>query len=230
MRPNRWSGRQRHRRRHGPSTASDPNVALPGVGSHAGRRMMGKLYFEPTTVEEAVSLAAEHGPQARFIAGGTDLVVLARKTRGILPDVLIALHRIDGLQGLHEGPDGSVWIGAGTSHAVLESHPLIVGPFAALADGAALVGSHATRHVGTLGGNLCNASPAMDTGSPLLVFGSTVEVSSVSGARALPLSELFVGPGKTALEPGELLTGVMIPPLSPPSVRAASFGSAYLRL
>jgi CO/xanthine dehydrogenase FAD-binding subunit len=187
------------------------------------------LYFEPATVEEAVSLAAKHGVKARFVAGGTDLVVLARKTRAGLPDVLISLHRIRELQGVRVGPDGSLWIGAGTSHAILESDSVVGASFTALADGSALIGSPATRHVGTLGGNLCNASPAMDTGSPLLVFGAWAEAASVEGTRTLPLAELFVGPGKTALEPGELLTGVTIPAPSS-TAETTSVGSAYLRL
>ncbi|MGQ0670828.1 MAG: FAD binding domain-containing protein, partial [Actinomycetota bacterium] len=67
---------------------------------------MGGLYFEPATVAEAVSIASEHGPKARFLAGGTDLVVLARKARAPLPEVMIALHRIDELQGVRGEPDG----------------------------------------------------------------------------------------------------------------------------
>ncbi|MGQ0668317.1 MAG: FAD binding domain-containing protein, partial [Actinomycetota bacterium] len=166
----------------------------------------------------------------RFLAGGTDLVVLARKARAPLPEVMIALHRIDELQGVRGEPDGSLRIGAGTSHAVLESHPIVVRNFTALADGSALVGSPATRHVGTLGGNLCNASPAMETGSPLLVFGASAEVAGPVGTRTLRVAELFVGPGKTALELGELLTTVTIPGPASALAGAAALGSAYVRL
>ena len=114
---------------------------------------MGGRYFEPATIEDAVSLAAEN-EGARFVAGGTDLVVLARKSREPLPEVLIAIHKIEELRGLAAATDGSIRIGAGTTHAVLEADPAIVRSFTALADGAALVGSPATRGAGTLGGNL----------------------------------------------------------------------------
>jgi len=191
---------------------------------------VGGRYFEPSTVAQAVSIAADHGPSARFVAGGTDLVVLARKRRDPLPDVLIALHRIGELQGVRSGPEGSVWIGAGTTHAVLESSSVVTGSFTALADGSALVGSPATRHVGTLGGNLCNGSPAMETGSPLLVFGGVAEIAGLSGRRSIPISELFVGPGATSLGSGELLTGVSVPGAAARFPGATSIGSAYLRL
>ncbi len=185
---------------------------------------MGGRYFEPTTIDEAVGLASEHGPDTRFVAGGTDLVVLARKKRIPLPEVLIAIHRIQELQGVATA-DGSVRIGGGTTHAALEADPSIVRSFTALADGSALVGSPATRHVGTLGGNLCNASPANETGSPLLVFGASVELVSSTGRRSLPLEQFFVGPGESARRPEELLVAVTMPPAD-----GAARGSAYVRL
>ncbi len=187
---------------------------------------MGGRYFEPTSVEEAVKLAAEH-TEGRFVAGGTDLVVLARKKRTPLPVALIAIHRIEELQQLTTAADGAVRIGGGTTHAVIEADPTIVRSFTALADGAALVGSPATRHVGTLGGNLCNASPANETGSPLLVFGASVELASEAGRRTMPLEEFFVGPGESARRPEELLVAVNVPPAA---ADGAARGSAYFRL
>jgi CO/xanthine dehydrogenase FAD-binding subunit len=93
------------------------------------------------------------------------------------------------------------------------------GSWAALADAAVLVGSPATRHVGTVGGNLANASPAMDLGAPLLVHDAYVEVNA--GERAVPVAELLAGPGSTTLRPGELITRVVVPNPGP---------SAYVRL
>jgi CO/xanthine dehydrogenase FAD-binding subunit len=198
----------------------------------------GGLYVEPRTVEEAVAATADYGPDAALVAGGTDLVVLARKRRAPLPRVLVTLHRIDAMRGIDpvsfEGvamayggppPEGTLRIGAITSHAEVERHPDIVDRFTALADGSALVGSPATRHVGTIGGNLTNASPANDTGSPLLVFNASVELWSDSGVRNLALADFFTGPGRTALRPGEILSSVVIP--RAPSTPA---GSAYIRL
>ena len=190
---------------------------------------MGGRYLEPTTIEEAVALAAEHAPQARFVAGGTDLVVLARKSRTPLPDTLIAIHRISELRGVTAEADGSIRIAGGTTHAQLESDPTILRSLTAIADGAALVGSPATRHVGTLGGNLCNASPANETGSPLLVFGASVELASPSERRTFPLERFFVGPGETTRRSDELLVAVKVPPADQGGGVAAA-GSAYLRL
>ena len=176
------------------------------------------------TKREAVQALADCEP-ASLVAGGTDLVVLARKKRAPLAEVLVAVHRIEEITGVAEAPGGGLRIGAATPHAEIERHPLIAERFTALADGSALVGSPATRHVGTIGGNLANASPANDTGSALLVFDATVELASAGGTRTLPLSAFFAGPGETALAPGELLAAVTIPP--PPPGRT---GSAYVRL
>jgi CO/xanthine dehydrogenase FAD-binding subunit len=186
---------------------------------------MGRTYAEPGSIADAVALAAQHGSSARFLAGGTDLVVLARKRRQPLPPALIAIHRLAELRGVEELADGSLQVGTAVTQAELETHPAVLHRFTALADGAALVGSPATRHVATLGGNLCNGSPAMDTGSPLLVFGASVTVRSKTGSRDIPLAAFFEGPGRTAASPGELVTSVRFPALPPGAV-----GSAYVRL
>jgi CO/xanthine dehydrogenase FAD-binding subunit len=110
------------------------------------------------------------------------------------------------------------------THGQLETSELVRSRWSALSDAAALVGSPATRHVGTIGGNLCNASPAAEAASPLLVYGATVSLRSAAGSRTLPVSELILGPAKTALALGEILTGVSVPPLP------ARSGSAYVRL
>jgi len=102
--------------------------------------------------------------------------------------------------------------------------PAIVGSFTAIADAAALVGSPATRNVGTVGGNVMNGSPAMDTGAPLVVLGATVELASTSGTRTIELDELWTGPGTTSARPDELCTALILPNPKPNS------GSAYVRL
>jgi CO/xanthine dehydrogenase FAD-binding subunit len=186
---------------------------------------VGTIFSQAESAAHAVDLAARRGPTSAFIAGGTDLVVLARKRRTVLPPVLIGIHRIAELRQVEERPGGGLRIGAAVSHAMLEDHPAVTGAFTALADGAALVGSPATRNTGTLGGNLANASPAADTVSPLLIFGATVELQSAGGPRELPLTEFLHGPGRTAARPGELLTAVSLP--APPQ---CGVGSAYLRL
>jgi CO/xanthine dehydrogenase FAD-binding subunit len=173
-----------------------------------------------TTVDEAlVALAGG----ARPVAGGTDLVVGARQGKAALPQSLVAIHRVAELDGIAES-DGALRLGALATHAEIASHPVVVNRFTALADASAIVGSHATRAHGTLGGNLMNASPAMETGGPLICLDARVTVRSATATRTVPVSELFAGPGSTTADADELLVAVEIPAPSPGT------GSAYVRL
>lgn len=172
------------------------------------------------TVDEA--LAALAGG-ARPVAGGSDLVVGARHGKSPLPTDLVAIDRIDGLRTIQQ-TDAGLRVGALVSHATLMTDAAVVGGYTGLADAAALVGSPATRHVGTLGGNVMNASPAMDTGAPLLVLEATAELRSVDGTREVPVGELWTGPGRTVATADELCTALVIP------TRPDRSGSAYVRL
>jgi CO/xanthine dehydrogenase FAD-binding subunit len=187
--------------------------------------MTTRSYFQPETVEEAIGILAEHGEQADVVAGGTDVVVGDRSGKRPLRNTLVAIHDVYELRGIGERPDGGLHLRALVSHGELEVSPLVRERWTALSDAAALVGSPATRHAGTLGGNLANASPAMEAGSPLLVFDGVVELVSRRGRRDLPLAEFLQGPGETACASDELVIGVALPPL--PGGRV---GSAYLRL
>jgi CO/xanthine dehydrogenase FAD-binding subunit len=172
-------------------------------------------FAAPETLAEAV---AQVRGGAVPVAGGTDLVVAARSGRHELPEALVSLHRVAELRGLGTDEDGALVLGALATHGELECSELARGGWAALADASALVGSPATRHIGTVGGNLANASPAMELGSPLLVHGATIETTS---DRSLAVADFLLGPGRTALEPGELIARVVVPG---PAV------SAYVRL
>jgi CO/xanthine dehydrogenase FAD-binding subunit len=165
----------------------------------------------------------ELGAGARPVAGGTDLVVGARQGKAPLPEQLVAIHRIDELRGLHEG-DGTLRLGALATHAQIAAHPLVRDRLTALADASAIVGSHATRAQGTIGGNLMNASPAMETGGPLLCFDATVVLRTSSGSRSVAVGDLLAGPGRTSAAPDELLESVEVP--LPPR----RTGSCYVRL
>ena len=176
---------------------------------------------------------AEVAAGARPIAGGTDLVVAARQGTMPLPDALVAIDRLAELRGISRagtgggdggGGDGGVRIGAAVTHAELMTDAAIVGSYTALADAAALVGSPSTRNVGTLGGNVMNASPAMDTGAPLLVLGATAELATTSGSREVALPDLWIGPGVTSAAPDELCVALLLPTRPPRSA------SAYVRL
>jgi CO/xanthine dehydrogenase FAD-binding subunit len=177
-------------------------------------------FVAASSVEEAVRALAVG---ARPVAGGTDLVVGARQGKTPIPESLVAIHAVESLRLITASSDG-LHLGAVATHEEITEHPIIRERFTALADASAIVGSHATRVRGTIGGNLMNASPAMETGGPLLCFGATATLVSESGRRELSLKELFAGPGMTTARPTELLTSLYLP------YPATKTGSCYLRL
>jgi CO/xanthine dehydrogenase FAD-binding subunit len=177
-------------------------------------------FLSAATVDEALSALAGG---ARPVAGGTDLVVGARQGKAPLPESIVAIHRVDELRG-SSASNGGLRLGALVTHAEIAGDGLVLERFTALADAASIVGSHATRAQGTIGGNVMNASPAMELGGPLMVFDATVTLRSSSGARQVPVADLLTGPGTTLAAPDELLIEVEIP--HPP----ARTGSCYVRL
>ena len=181
---------------------------------------MTRTFASATTLEDALDAL---GSGARPVAGGTDLVVGARQGKAALPEAIVAIDRIDTLGGI-AAVDGGLRLGALVTHDEIVADRAIRERFTALADASAIVGSHATRAHGTIGGNVMNASPAMDTGGPLLCFGASANLRSASGERALPLEQLWIGPGETAADPRELLVRVDVPAPAPAT------GSAYVRL
>ncbi|HST16330.1 MAG TPA: FAD binding domain-containing protein [Gaiellaceae bacterium] len=181
---------------------------------------MTQSYIAAQTIEDALAALASG---ARPVAGGTDLVVGARQGKAPLPDSIVAIHQLAGLRGID--PDGgTLRVGALTTHEEIAEHALVLERLTALADAAAIVGSHATRAQGTVGGNLMNASPALEIGGPLMCFGASVTLRSQAGERSVAVADLFAGPGATTAGPGELLTEVAVP--LPP----AKAGSSYVRL
>lgn len=186
--------------------------------------MIGIQFWEPETVQEAVALMQEHAPHAVPLAGGTDLIVHSRSRKKDLPQALIHLGLIAELGRLSVDAQGRLHLGAMVSHAMVEASELAQAGWPALIDASSIVGSPATRNVGTVGGNLCNGSPAMEIGAPLLVYGAHVTLASRSGSRSVELGEFLIGPGRTARKPNEIVTEVVVP-------RADSWhGSAYIRL
>ena len=174
-----------------------------------------------TTVEDAVAAVAAG---ARPVAGGTDLVVGARAGKSTLPESIVAIHRVAELHGVEVLDDGGLRLGTLASHAEIAASDDVRWRFTALADACAIVGSHATRAQGTIGGNLMNASPAMETGGPLVCLGATATLRSPSGTRWVAIEDLWTGPGATTANADELLVAVDVP------APAAGTGSAYLRL
>lgn len=184
--------------------------------------MSGRSFVAVSTLDEALAaLAAD--PEARPVAGGTDLVVASRQGRKPLPPTIVAIDRIAELGGQQVGA-GGLTLGALTSHAWLAASAEVRSAWTALADASAIVGSPATRGTGTIGGNLVNASPAAEATAPLVVFGASVTMAGPGGRREVAVADLATGPGRTVLAPGELLVSVSVPR------PAAGSGSAYVRL
>jgi len=182
-------------------------------------------YHSPTTVEEACSLLSELEGAMAF-AGGTDLIPKAKQAL-IRPRHLVNLKRIPELTGIRE-EDGLVWIGAATKLRALEKSKLVSERLPLLHQAVSSIGSVQIRNMGTLGGNVCNASPAADGALALVALGAEVEVAGASERRSHPIEEFFRGPGKTILERGELVVGFRVRPHDGYGQRFTSIGRMSL--
>ena len=174
-------------------------------------------YHEPTSVREAVELAARFGADARFLAGGTDLLIQIRRGQLRLRHV-VSLHGVPGLDAIEV--DGAVTLGARVTHRRLERAPQLGGGLQALIESAQVVGGHQIRNVATVGGNIVNASPAADVVPALLALDAEVTCLGPGGERTRPLDGFATAPGVTACRPDELLTRVRFRPLPPHSATA----------
>ena len=151
------------------------------------------------------------GWPAKVIAGGTDLVIGLRKEE-LRPGCLVDVTGIRELRRIEE-KEGMIIIGAAVTHSEIASSPVLKKYGAVLAEAASWVGSPQIRNLGTLGGNIVNASPSADTIPSLMVLNATARVVSKKGEREVPLSELFVGPYESSLKPCEILMQVQFPRL-----------------
>jgi carbon-monoxide dehydrogenase medium subunit len=171
-------------------------------------------YARATSVDEALALAAEHGEDAKYLAGGQSLLPLM-KLRFAAPAVLIDLGRVTELSYVRD--EGTyVAIGALTRHHEVATSQLLLSDVPLLAHAAEAVGDPQIRHRGTIGGSVAHADAAADLPAALLALDATFVVRGESGARSVPAAEFFKGIFETALEPGELLTEIQVPkPASP---------------
>ena len=159
--------------------------------------------------QHAVALLAEHGPSARLIAGGTDLLADLKFTPET-PRIMVDISRVPDLKGIALRDDGLA-IGALATHTEIMRSPIIKELFPALVHAAHTIGAVQTRNLGTLGGNLVTAVPSLDSGPTLIALEAQVMMLGPAGGRRMPLSDFFTGPRKTALKPGELLIEILIP-------------------
>lgn len=166
-------------------------------------------YHQPRTLEEAFQLKKTI-PESLFISGGTDLMVRIKK-KELRPNALISLRSIPNLSGVENSE--IIRIGAMTSISDLLNNSLLYEKYSVLIQAAKELGSVQIRNVATIGGNLCNGSPAADMVPPLLVLEAKVKLQSAQKSRDLPLEKFFRGPGETGLSPGEILTDILLEPL-----------------
>lgn len=170
--------------------------------------MDGFSYQRPGSIAEAVAALQEAGAKVALLAGGTDLLLKAKKGR-IKPEKVISLTGIEELTGIVE-EDGALKIGAGTTLRRIELSETIHRLAPIMIDATANMASIQIRNVATVGGNICNAAPSADTAPPLLALGAEAKIIGPGGERSMPLKEFFVSPSKTALEPGEILSELKI--------------------
>ena len=172
-------------------------------------------FVSPQSLGEATALLRRYGTQARLLAGGTDLLLRVER-RLVEPGVVVDLKKIRALRGIKANRKG-LTIKAVTLMDEIASSPLVRRRYGMIATGAAAVGSIQTRNRATLGGNLCNASPAADTAPPLIALAARARIASSRREREVPVEEFFLGPGKTCLQPNELLKEIFIPSPAPRS-------------
>ena len=168
-------------------------------------------YVRATSADEAVALLAEHGDDAKLLAGGHSLLPLM-KLRLASPAVLIDVGRLADLAYVRDGGD-HVAIGALTRHRDVERSALLAAEVPILAHVAGLVGDPQVRHRGTIGGSLAHADPASDLPAVVLALGGTLVARGPRGERAIPAREFFRGFLESALDPDELLTEIRVPKL-----------------
>ena len=178
-------------------------------------------YHRPDSLEEALQLLAEHGDEAKVLAGGQSLIPVM-KLRLAAPAHLIDISRL-GMDSIAEA-DGHLAIGALARHRDLERSDLLKARYPVMAAAAPLISDPIVRNLGTIGGSLCHADPAGDWGSVMLALQASVVLRSGRGERELPISEFLEDTFTTALEPDEILTEVRVPQ------PAGSSGGTYLKM
>lgn len=177
-------------------------------------------YRRATSVEEAVALLTDDG--VRLLSGGTDLIVQLREGRRAAR-LVVDVKPIAELSELSYDPARGLRIGAAVPCHRISGDRAVAAAYPGLIDAFSLIGGVQIQGRASVGGNVCNASPAADSIPALIAHAATCEIAGPAGRRTLPVEELCVAPGRTALGPGELLVALHVPPPAP------GFGAAYLR-
>lgn len=177
-------------------------------------------YHAPRTLREAISILSKANGNGRALAGGTDLIAQLKEGRKSAT-VLVDVKGIPELNRLEFRPRRGLRIGAAVPCSTIAAHPDVQESYPAVAFSCSLVGSIQIQNRASIGGNICNAAPSADTIPALICLGAKAVIAGPSGKREVPLEELFLGPGRTVLAPGELLSEVIIP--TPPGSSACVY-------
>ena len=173
-------------------------------------------YLEPHSLDEALVMLEKHGARARLVAGSTDFLVRWR-TGVWRPEIVVCMQHVPGLDGLQFNDDDGLSIGAMVTVQDIEQNDIVRTRYPALAAGATAFAGVQVRNLATAVGNVCNASPAGDTLPALLAYDAQCRIVNSSGERWAPLTEVFVGPGQTAVGAGEIMTQLRLPTPPPNS-------------
>jgi len=177
-------------------------------------------YIRPATLMEASRFLAQHAGEARPLLGGTDIFVRMRD--GFWHDkYLVDVKNLDGTGEIRFDPASGLSIGAGVNMNQVMASPDVQAHYPLLVEACRSVASYQLRTRATIAGNICNASPAGDTIGACLVLGGTLKIHGVDGFREAPLTTFFLGPGKTVLRPGDVVTAVSFP--LPPKGSAGTY-------
>lgn len=179
-------------------------------------------YERPTTVSEAVSLLQKEGNAARVLAGGTDLIVQVREGRRDI-NLMVDGKGIPELTGISFSSDSGLELGASAPCYQIYGKGDVFAAYPGLMDAVTLIGGTAIQGRASLGGNLCNSSPAADSISPLIVHNSVAVIAGPDGNREVAVEDFCTGPGQNVLQEGELLVSLKVPAPKP------NFGAHYLR-
>lgn len=179
-------------------------------------------YVQPASVDEAVAVLKQHGQAARVLAGGTDIIVQQREGRRNV-GVMVDVKAIPEMTGISFGADGSLTVGAAASCASIYRNADVQKQFPALIDSASLIGGVQIQSRASLGGNLCNSSPAADSIPTLIALGAQCEIAGPGGRRTMPVEQFCTAPGQNALGDGEMLVSLTFP------APAANSGAAFER-
>jgi CO/xanthine dehydrogenase FAD-binding subunit len=179
-------------------------------------------YEAPETLDAAVALLAKAPGEARVLAGGTDLLVQL-KTDLIQPDLVVDIKRIGEVRRITREADGGFRIGAAVTGAELKEHPDLKSVWPGVVEAANLIGSTQIQGRATMGGNLCNGSPAADSVPALIAAGAIAVIAGPEGRREIPVEDVVIGPRRLSLRNGEFVVAFLLPP------RPAHAADAYLR-